>query len=297
MFSMVITTYNRAGLLRLCLEALSLQVDPPDFEVIVVDDGGQDETLWLMQDMGKPFPMRYLWHQKDRFGLSQSRNEGAEIAKHDFIWFLDSDIMLNKNALHEAKKWIETPKPNWPGSEWVLSGAYRFLPGMTMGVQDVRYSWAEIEAHNLPKLRMTQYKPIGEDWREMYLRRGNIVVDLFEEHELEPSWAPLCMLGGSNIFPRDFFHRLGGWDENYRSYGGEDAEMSCRVISDGAPVFYSRKIYGLHQAHPNETGATTEGEMEKRRELAAIYPKLFFEDGTPRTEVWGLPPGQWKENQ
>ena len=44
-FSVVIPTFRRAETLFPVLDALAAQLEPPEFEVVVVDDGSGDDTL------------------------------------------------------------------------------------------------------------------------------------------------------------------------------------------------------------------------------------------------------------
>ena len=82
--SVVIPTRNRRDLCRLavesCLTDQSLSV-----EVIVVDDGGTDDTLDYLTDL----PIVGIW--QEWAGRSAARNRGIEAATAPLIAFLDSD--------------------------------------------------------------------------------------------------------------------------------------------------------------------------------------------------------------
>jgi len=53
--SIVIPTYNRAKRLQICLEALARQTQPAnEFEVIVVNDGGTDDTEKIVSSLKVP---------------------------------------------------------------------------------------------------------------------------------------------------------------------------------------------------------------------------------------------------
>lgn len=85
--TVVVTTYNRASIMRRSLESVLTQGRPAD-EIVVVDDGSTDETRAVVQDAGQG-AVRYV-HQENR-GLSAARNRGVEEATGDWVVFLDDD--------------------------------------------------------------------------------------------------------------------------------------------------------------------------------------------------------------
>lgn len=86
-FSIVIPTYNRAGILEDSLKSVLLQ-SYSDYEVIVVDDGSTDDTVDRLKGIDDS-RLRYLHIDNSERGAA--RNRGAEIAVGDYITFLDSD--------------------------------------------------------------------------------------------------------------------------------------------------------------------------------------------------------------
>jgi len=86
--SVVLPTYNRAHVLPRAMESV-LSQDYRDLELIVVDDGSNDETEKLVTSWGDP-RIRYLRFGANR-GVSVARNAGLEVARGDFIAFIDSD--------------------------------------------------------------------------------------------------------------------------------------------------------------------------------------------------------------
>ncbi|GAB4482557.1 MAG: hypothetical protein OHK0031_05200 [Anaerolineales bacterium] len=84
MISVIIPAYNAAATLPACLQALQRQTQPPD-EIIVVDDGSQDETLRLAEN----FPVRTL--RQEHRGPAAARNLGIASARGEIILLTDAD--------------------------------------------------------------------------------------------------------------------------------------------------------------------------------------------------------------
>ncbi|MDH3712370.1 MAG: glycosyltransferase [Gammaproteobacteria bacterium] len=102
--SVVIPTCNRAHTLARALDSVLVQTQPAA-EIIVVDDGSEDETNELLQ---RAYPQVTTLRQSNR-GVSHARNRGIRAACHDWIAFLDSDdcwlpdkLATQVQALREA---------------------------------------------------------------------------------------------------------------------------------------------------------------------------------------------------
>src|ERR1700751_565412 len=83
-FSIIIPTFNRAGLLQQALESVAQQTFR-DFETLVVDDGSTDVTPQVAASFGAR-----LLRQENR-GPGAARNLGIQHARGNYIAFLDSD--------------------------------------------------------------------------------------------------------------------------------------------------------------------------------------------------------------
>lgn len=102
-FTMVVPTYNRAGVIRQTLMSLAAQTFR-DYEVIIVDDGGKDETESVVKSVNT-FPFQYRW--KENAERAAARNYGARLAKGQYINFFDSDDVAYPNHLQDAHAAIE----------------------------------------------------------------------------------------------------------------------------------------------------------------------------------------------
>jgi glycosyltransferase involved in cell wall biosynthesis len=95
--SVIIPTYNRMHSLLCTLDSLSQQSYPTDrFEVIVVDDGGNDDTPSISN---LTFPFKLLLCRQKNQGSAAARNHGAGKSDADILVFVDDDISLDPEFL------------------------------------------------------------------------------------------------------------------------------------------------------------------------------------------------------
>lgn len=101
-FSIIITTYNRAHILKKTLDSLISQTED-DWEAIIVDDESTDDTYLQILPYLHLYPkIRYLL--KDHSGEAMSKNAGVSLSSGQFISFLDSDDEYNPTHLESRKK-------------------------------------------------------------------------------------------------------------------------------------------------------------------------------------------------
>ncbi len=90
--SVVVPTYNRAYCLKRAVDSVYSQ-SYKNLEVIVVDDGSDDDTQTLIDSMQERtsfyFNLRYI--RIAHAGVSRARNTGIQAAAGEWIAFLDSD--------------------------------------------------------------------------------------------------------------------------------------------------------------------------------------------------------------
>ena len=100
--AVIVSTYQRPEHLRRCLASLEVQEGVAGrFEVVVTDDGSQDETLRLIATTARHvgFPLTFTTHAHDGFRLSRCRNEGVAASTAPYLLFTDGDCILPRDHL------------------------------------------------------------------------------------------------------------------------------------------------------------------------------------------------------
>jgi glycosyltransferase involved in cell wall biosynthesis len=106
-FTIVIPTFNRASLIKKTLESI-LEQSFSDYEVIVVDDGGNDHTEDVVRAMSSA---KIIYYKKANGERGAARNYGIKKALGKYITFLDSDDIFYFNHLETAYQFL-TVHPN-----------------------------------------------------------------------------------------------------------------------------------------------------------------------------------------
>jgi len=89
--------YNVEPHLRECLDSIVNQV-LDDIEIVCINDGSTDNSLSILEEYRQVDGRITIISQENR-GLSASRNVGMDIARGDYIHFMDSDDILREDAL------------------------------------------------------------------------------------------------------------------------------------------------------------------------------------------------------
>lgn len=97
--SVIIPVYNKDNLLNDCIKSVLMQTHKK-LEVIIINDGSTDNSeniilKWKYRDNR----IRYYKHENS--GVAITRNKGIELATGEYLFFLDADDELPKNALSE----------------------------------------------------------------------------------------------------------------------------------------------------------------------------------------------------
>lgn len=95
-FSIIIPCYNEEKNIRRCLNSIFCQtLDKKKYEVIVIDDGSQDNSINII----KEFDLRLF--NSNRLGAGGARNIGINNAIGEYIILLDADDYLYNNDVLE----------------------------------------------------------------------------------------------------------------------------------------------------------------------------------------------------
>ncbi|MCL1907137.1 MAG: glycosyltransferase [Propionibacteriaceae bacterium] len=157
--SVIIPVFNVASYVGQCIQSV-LQQTCVNMEVICIDDGSSDNSAVIVQQISDQDNRVQLHRQKNQ-GQAAARNRGMELARGEFIYFLDADDYIDSSFAEECIN-------EMTANDYDLL----FFDGNTFTVDDLSGQ----EEHNCPQLyqRITSYPGVwkGSDlFAEMMKRR------------------------------------------------------------------------------------------------------------------------------
>jgi glycosyltransferase involved in cell wall biosynthesis len=214
--SVVIPTRGRQALLRRCLDAvLAQQLDGLAFEVIVVDDGHDHETLRMIRAMqqtptdaeGQPRPDLVYLRPRSGQGPAVARNCGWRAARSELIAFTDDDTV---------------PQPGW------LAHGLRAMANEPQ--------WAALRGRVVvPLAPPPRRRPTDHELMTLGLQDAEFVT--------------------ANAFVRRHaLDQVGGFDERFTRPWREDSDLQFRLARDAGTVGQCADAVVLHPVRPERWG-------------------------------------------
>lgn len=95
--SFIVPCYNVESYITTCVDSIVGQ-NFQNIEIVLVDDGSSDNTGTICDEYAEKDNRIHVIHQKNQ-GVSIARNVGLEVAKGEWIWFVDSDDYIKEYSL------------------------------------------------------------------------------------------------------------------------------------------------------------------------------------------------------
>lgn len=257
--TVVVPTYNRAGLLRHTLDSLCRQrLEAGDhFEVVVSDDGSSDGTAQVVDGYRDRLDVRYCFQEDEGYRAAKARNAGIEHARADVCVLVDSGVILHSGALaaHLAAH-RETSVPTA-----VVGYVFCFNEGNEDGEEITEaIDFADPDASFAEFTAQRRWLDIREDYYERY------------GEDLDALTAPWLMWWTCNSsVDTGLLRKVGAFDEAYRCWGAEDVDLSYRLRTAGARFVLRRDATALHVPHPKSYEANMRSAAHNYQYFAAKY--------------------------
>lgn len=237
--SLVIPTYNRAGLIAATLESALAQV-PPFFEIIVVDDGSSDHTSSILA----PYADRVKLIHVENGGVQRARNLGVGAASGTFVALCDSDDLFAPGYVATMQNWLHLH----PACNSVYCNFVTFDDDT---VHADKFSTA-------PPGYFDGAVRTGAFWEE--------VPDLYERTLL---FQPLFPSG--SIIRRSLYLELNGYDSRFNGVGAEDYEYALRVVEAGGVALCTDAMIRIRRHGSNDS---TDSVRQVRGEIQILEHAL-----------------------
>jgi glycosyltransferase involved in cell wall biosynthesis len=244
--SIVIPTYNRSELLRRQLDTLERQRFPRDnMEVIVADDGSSDATREVVASFEPRMRMRYYFQEDLGFRAAAARNGGARLATAPVLILLDAGALVGPDYVSAHLAAHERLGDAGPGRV-VLGYTYGYSPWDPFdGLADALDRLAPEEA-----VRALANEPGFQDMRHRDFARVG-----YDLSRLAAPWMYFWTVNMS--LPTTQLWAAGGFDEDFRGWGGEDLELGHRLVRAGLTAEVSREAWAIEPPHGRDLEANS----------------------------------------
>ncbi|MDD5581410.1 MAG: glycosyltransferase family 2 protein [Methylobacter sp.] len=217
LISVIVTTYNWADALSLCLESLYSQNDM-DFEIIIADDGSTLINREKAQTycLKSPVSIKYIHHEDQGFRAATIRNKAVAQSKGDYLLFIDGDCIL---------------RPDFIARHRQLAGAGHFIPGNRILLspaftQEVLAQPISLHLKSLPYFIFLRLQnKINRISAFFHLPLGPL-------RNLQPQKWQKAMTCNLAVWKDDFV-QVNGFDELFEGWGFEDSDLVIRLIHAG----------------------------------------------------------------
>ena len=211
--SIIIPTFNRKGILRKCLQALTHQDCTHCYEVILVDDGSKDGTPEMIEEVKASLSFPLTFFKQEKKGPAAARNLGIKNSTGTLILIMGDDIIADSSLVKEHVEWHTVKYP--PDNAAILgfaqwSSQIEITPFMR---------WLEEKGWQFPFKEIAGRTEI--DWK--YMMTPNI------------------------SFKRDFLIEQNlFFDERFPYAALEDYEFGYRFSQKEGKLYYTPAAIGYH---------------------------------------------------
>ncbi len=251
-----------AETLERTLAALEGQTCPRDlFEVVIVDDGSEPP---LEPPRSTPLDVRVVRQERRGFGLARARNTGARAAAHDILLFLDSDMLAEASWIAAHARWHHVV------SDALTMGFRTHVAVDGLDAETIRRRRGTLEELFSDRLE----QPEERFWIKTHMLRTNDLTSRADD--------PFRVMAGNFGIGKDFYHLVGGSDESFLRWGGEDTELAYRTYTRGGLLVPVLDPISWHQGLPEEGRDAKDRSFRLQRgKLANLIAHPGFRDNRP----------------
>jgi len=253
--------YAHSHLTEFAINQIRTKVDPKDYLLVIGNDNVNHNWSHLRNKNVRSFTLLHD-HQGPRNGAF-IRNYFLRRNESEITLQKDGEVIMTGDFIYRA---IHCHTPWRAGKVWVVP-----------------------EHRTKDMLEVTG----GVNWALEHMPLTRLVIPMVAENAYHAK--EIIELADGQVNPSTYFHyayaaptsvfqKIGGYDEDYVSYGWEDADMFCRLYHLGVYLVPDAACAAVHPWHPRATDCTPEQLLAMRQLFVTKSPADFFRN---KTREWG----------
>lgn len=254
--AVVITTYNNPRLLGICLKSLTLQT-VCDFDVYVADDGSTVETRLKIESFRGMLPglLEHIWHEDKGYRKAEINNLAFKrLSAYDVVICIDHDVLLNRHFVED-----HVNQHRYQKNLLFMGRRVDLGPELSVKISEDNVSDYN-DGINVSLIRSQMNDDSRNVFRSIRIAPGCLRSLLKRDRVFD-------LLGSNFSISRELLFRLNGFNEDLKSYWGEDGDLFIRARNSGARLRGSKSIaIQLHVWHKR---------LEPTHEHVAHYERML----------------------
>ncbi|NWF50727.1 MAG: glycosyltransferase family 2 protein [Ignavibacteriaceae bacterium] len=209
--SIIVPVFNEEKMLKNSINSL-LEIDYPNYEIIIVDDGSKDKTKEVAESLvgfqkGKTSDVKVSLISKPNGGKARALTAGISLSQAEFVLCMDGDSQLSPDSLKMAVRHFKNPEIGAVAGNVKVLNRGRFLTDL----QALEY----IEGLNMARAAQS------------FMRLVNIIP------------------GPIGLFRKKAIEQVGYYSSD--TYA-EDADLTLKILAKGWKIYYEPRSISYTEA-------------------------------------------------
>ncbi len=251
--SVIIVNWNTRDLTLQSLRTLYEHAPACEFEVLLIDNDSSDDSV---EHIKKEFPQVMLVENDDNLGFGKANNQGMRMAKGEYIFLLNSDVIVLEGGVQKLVDYLDThPDATMVGPR-LLNEDRTFQLACRRSLPNPLNSFLYLFGISkiIKSKKIASYKKEYDD-----------------PTVTEPVEG---ISGAAMMFRRVVFEKTGGFDETFFMYG-EDLDLCKQVQDNGWKTVYVADAQIVHLGGGSSAKRRTQSLINFYESMWIYYKKHY----------------------
>ncbi|CAH0336293.1 Chondroitin synthase [Flavobacterium sp. CECT 9288] len=214
--SLLIATYNWPEALLLVLESVKNQSVLPN-EIIIADDGSNNETRQVIENFRTTtvIELHHIWQEDIGFRLAEIRNKAIVKSQFEYIIQIDGDVILHKDYIKDH-------------IYYAAKNTFITGPRVLLLKETTQFALTS---------KITKFNPFTRNIKNRFNAIHAPLINQLIRPKKTPVEKLIFKVRGCNMsFWRQDLLDINGYEEDFKTWGREDSDLSARLIKKGVAL-------------------------------------------------------------